>query len=591
MEEFDLVIDGGLIIDGTGSPAFKGSVGIKGDIVAAIERFDKLKGVEIIDATNLVVAPGFIDAHTHADKTLPIFPTADNYVMQGITTTIGGNCGNTIAPLLEWWPPNMFWDLDILYELSPYKYYFDGMLPADEVKSKIKERYGIDFKWGSFKEFLDWLDGRRISVNHVPLVGHNTIRAEVMGPDWKRDPSDRELEKMKELVREAMEAGAFGLSTGLDYQPGVFSKTDEIIELVKVVKEYGGIYATHWRRTGLRREKAKPITEKIKGIIEAVEIARRTGVRVQISHITLGYSITPLPPPNLIEAAVEATLKVINDARAEGLEITFDIIPNTTGGTMTSLHLVNALLPWLKVAGSNEALASALRMKDFKEEIRSIIMGGKWWGLNPIVNPYWARFIKIVACKVEKWVGKTIEEIAKLEEMDELDALFEVLMKDPDTKARRLGLRTDHEVAAFLRHEYCMPGLDTYAFDDKWGMKGPPFYLPHPNTYGGMARYFRRYYREMRVLSLVEAIRKATSLPAKVFGLNSRGVLKPGAYADVVVFDPNTISDVEDPLETRRYPKGIHSVIVNGKIVVKNGKHTGERPGKVFRLKSKVRGS
>ncbi len=584
MEEFDLVIEGGLIVDGTGSPPFKGSVGIKGDRIAVIEGSGKIRGVEVIDASNLVVAPGFIDVHTHADKTLPLFPTADNYVMQGITTTVGGTCGNTIAPILEWWPPNMFWDLDIIYELSPYKYYFDGMLPAEEVKRRIKKRYGVDIEWGSYKEFLDWLEGRKISVNHVPLVGHNTIRAEVMGPDWKRDPSEQELNRMKELVREAMEVGAFGLSTGLDYQPGVFCKTDEIVELVKIVKEYGGIYATHWRRTGLRREKAKPITEKIKGIMEAVEIARRTGVRVQISHITLGYSIMPLPPPNLIEAAVEATLKVINDARAEGLEISFDIIPNTTGGTMTSLQLANALLPWLKVAGSKEGLASALRMNDFREEIRSIIMAGKWWGLNPIVNPYWAKFIRVVACKVEKWIGKTIEEIAKLEEKDELNALFEVLMKDPDTKARRLGLRTDQEIAAFLRHEYCMVGLDTYAFDDKWEMKGPPFYLPHPNTYGGMARYFRRYYREKKVLSLVEAVRRVTSLPAKVFGLEGRGLLKTGAYADVVVFDPNAISDVEDPLEPRRYPDGIHYVIVNGKIVVKKGEHTGKRPGKVLRL-------
>jgi len=586
VEEYDLVIKGGTIVDGTGSPAFKGSIGIKGDKISSVSS-EELKGAEIIDATNLVVAPGFIDAHSHADKTLPIFPTADNYVMQGITTTVGGNCGNTIAPILEWWPPNIVWDLDIIYELSPYKYYFDGMFPADEVKKKIKERYNVEIGWGSFREFLDWLESRKISVNHVPLIGHNTIRAEVMGPEWKRDPTDQELEKMKELIREAMDAGAFGLSTGLDYQPGVFSKTEEIIELVKVVKAFGGIYATHWRRTGLRRERAKPITEKIKGIIEAVEISRRTGVPVQISHITLGYTIMPLPPPNLIEAAVEATLKVIDDARKQGIKVCFDVIPNTTGGTMTSIYLANALLPWLNVAGSRQGLAKALKMKDFRDELRSIITAGKWWGINPIVNPYWAQTIKVVVCKVQNWVGKTIDEIAKLESTDDLGALFMVLMKDPDTKIKRLGLRSDHEIATFLKHECCMVGLDTYAFDDKWEMKGPPFYLPHPNTFGGMARYFRRYFREMKVFSLVEAVRRVTSLPASVFGLNGRGVLKQGAYADIVVFNPDTISDIEDPLEPRRYPKGIHYVIVNGEIVVREGRHTGKRPGKVFRLSSK----
>ncbi len=583
MKELDLVIKG-TVVDGTGAPPFKGSVGVEGEKIVAVERSFDLKGSEVIEALDLIISPGFIDVHSHADKTLPIFPTADNYVMQGITTTIGGNCGNTIAPILDYWPPNMFWDLDIVYELAPFMYYFDGMLPADEVKRKIKERYNVEIEWGGFKDFLGWLEARGISVNHVPLVGHNTVRAEVMGPDWKRDPTKQELERMKELVREAMEAGAFGLSTGLDYQPGVFSKTEEIIELVKVVKEFGGIYATHWRRTGLRRERAKPITEKIKGIMEAIEISRRTGVPVQISHITIGYTIMPPPPPSLTEAAVRATLDVIEEARRGGIKVCFDVIPNTTGGTMTSIYLAYTLLPWLKVAGSREGLAKALEMRDFRHELRSTIMAGKWWGINPIVNPYWAQTIEVVACKVKKWIGKSIDEIARLEGKDELEALFEIIVKDPDAKIRRLDLRSDVEIAAFLRHECCMVGLDTYAFDDKWEMRGPPFLLPHPNTYGGMARYFRRYYREMKVLSLEEAVRRVTSLPAKVFGLRGRGILRPGAYADILIFDPHRIEESTDPLEPRKYPKGIRYVIVNGRIVVRKGKHTGERPGKVLRL-------
>ena len=392
---------------------------------------------------------------------------------------------------------------------------------------------------------------------------------------------------MKAYVQEGMEAGAFGLSTGLDYIPGTHTDTEELIELAKVIKEFNGIYATHWRRTGPRRERVTQITERIKGIIEAIEVGRRADVQVQISHITTGYTIMPQPPPELEEAAVKATLKVIDDAKAEGLDIAFDIIPNVTGGTLTNVYLVSALTPWLRTTGSRNGLAHALKMSDFKEEVKSTIMAGKWWGLNPIINPYWSETIEIVTCKNGDYVGKTIREIALQKSLDDLEALFGIVVEDPDTKIVNRGKKTDNEIAAFLKYPSCMIGLDTYTFDEKWAMKQPPYELPHPNTYGGMPRYIRRYVCEMKVLVLEEAIRKITHLPAKKFKLRNRGVLKPGAYADVVVFNFNEISDIEDPLEPRRYPKGIRYVIVNGKIVVKNGKHTKVRAGTVLKFKKR----
>ena len=170
MDEYDILIKNGLIVDGTGSPMFKGSVAIQGDKIVEV---GEVKGDAkvVIDASGLVISPGFIDVHTHADKTLPLFPKAENYVRQGITTTIGGNCGNVAAPILDWWPPNMFWDMDILFELKPFKYYSEGLLPADEVKKKVKEVYGVDITWGLFKDFIKWLEDTGISVNHVPLAG------------------------------------------------------------------------------------------------------------------------------------------------------------------------------------------------------------------------------------------------------------------------------------------------------------------------------------------------------------------------------------------------------------------------------------
>lgn len=582
LEEFDILIKNGLIVDGTGEPPKKGSIAIKGEKIAAIGKISRADSKVTINAAGLVISPGFIDVHSHADKTLPLFPTADNYVMQGITTTIGGNCGNTIAPIYEWWPPNMFWDSDIIFELRPFKYYSEEFLPSDEVKKRVKEIYNVEIGWGSFKDFIQWLKTKGISVNHAPLVGHNTIRAQVLGLHWKSKPTEEEIKKMKVYVEEAMEAGAFGLSSGLDYVPGSHASTEELIELVKVIKKFNGVYATHWRRTGPRRERATPIIEKIKGIAEAIEIGKKTGVRVQISHITSGYMIVPPPPQELEEAAVKATLKIIEASKSEGLKVAFDIIPNVTGGTLINVYLASLLTPWLRVIGSRIGLAHALKMSDFREEIRSEILGGKWWGLNPIVSPYWSNAIEIVACKKSNYIGKTINEVALEKGVDDLEALFNVLIEDPDVKIRNRGYVTECEIQAFLKNQNCMVGLDTYTFDEKWMMHHPPYMLPHPNTYGGMPRYIRKYVREMKVLTLEEGIRRITWLPARTFRLKKRGVLKVGAYADLVIFNFNEIGEVEDPLDTRHYPKGILYVIVNGKIVVKNGNHTKARPGKVL---------
>lgn len=583
MEELDILIKDGVIVDGTGSPPYKGSVAIKDKKIVAVGEVLNVDSKITINASGLIVSPGFIDVHSHADKTLPIFPTADNYVMQGVTTTIGGNCGNTIAPIFEWWPPNMFWDLDIIFELRPFKYYVEDLLPADEVKAKVKELYGVEIGWGSFKDFIEWLKRNGISVNHVPLVGHNTIRAQVMGQDWKREPTEAELEMMKTHVREAMEAGAFGLSTGLDYAPGTHASFEELVELAKVVRDFGGLYVTHWRRTGPRRERVTPVVEKVKGLIEAVDVGRRAHVRVQISHMTIGYTITPYPPQELEVAAVKATLKVVDSARKEGLDVAFDVIPNTTVGTLTNVYLASVLAPWVRESGSRDGLARALRMGDFREEVKSTIMAGKWWGLNPVLNPHWSEMIEIVACRNESYVRKTVKGVADEGGVDDLDALFNIIIEDPDTRIVSKGEGTDEGIAEFLKHPDCMVGLDTYTFDENWAMKQPPYYLPHPNTYGGMPRYIRRYVREMKALTLEEAVWKATGLPARTFKLRDRGTLEPGKYADVAIFDFNEISDVDDPLEPRRYPKGVRYTIVNGEIVVENGRRTGVRAGKILR--------
>jgi N-acyl-D-aspartate/D-glutamate deacylase len=285
----------------------------------------------------------------------------------------------------------------------------------------------------------------------------------------------------------------------------------------------------------------------------------------------------------MTEAAVRATLNIIDEAREEGVDVNFDEIPNhLAGGIGTTPWLVSYLTPWLRVTGSLEQLVNALRMDEFREEIKKNIWAGKHYGLNPNINENWAKQRTIVTCSDERFIDKTLAEIAEELDVNPLDALFEVIMTDPETKAIRKG-GDDTVKLMFFKHPEMMIGVDTFAVDDKRESRHPPWSLPNENSYGGFPRYLRRAYRETGTLSLEEAIRKVTSLPARKFKLNGRGVLEAGAYADVVVMNPETVIDKGNQLNPRLYPEGIEHVIVNGVVVVDSSGHTGVRPGKILR--------
>ena len=346
----------------------------------------------------------------------------------------------------------MFWDLDLLYEVKPFKYYPDELVPFEEMREKVREVYGVDLNWRRFSEFLLWLESRGISVNHAPLVGHNTVRAQVMGLE-AREPTREEMEEMKDMIREAMNSGAIGLSVGLDYVPGTYAKTEELVDLVGVLREYdSSVFTIHWRGTGLRAAGARAPLEKIKGIEEAVKVCEECGVPVEISHLSPGYTIYPEPPLKLRQAAVEATLDVVNDAIARGLNVHFDVIPNVTGGTLTFKYLASLLAPWLRELGSRGALARALRMRDFREEVKRAIMEGRWYYLNPSVDPYWSRYVAVKETSVREASGRTLEEIAIMRKVDPLDALFELLIEDSDATVELVGRLSDEEVALLYEH-------------------------------------------------------------------------------------------------------------------------------------------
>jgi N-acyl-D-amino-acid deacylase len=586
-DDFDILIKNATIVDGTGEQPFKGAVAVKGDRIEAVGRLegDLESGAEnIINANGHVVCPGFIDVHNHGDLSILHYPEAPGFLRQGITTFIGGNCGTSPGPYGDLIDQSYFL-YDIYQELSPDMYYPERLLFRDQINSLHGERFGWEIDWGTMAEFFQRVEAKGLSPNYVPIVGHGDIRYIAMGHDFKRNATEEEISEMLDLVRQAMEDGCRGISVGRDYDPGIYAGFDEVLSCAKVAAEYGGVYTSHSLRTGHRKSRrpGEFPPAKIRGILEAIDVGRKAEIPVQISHLSPLYDVWPGGSEIMTEASIRATLKAIDEAREEGVDVNFDLIPHhLTGGIYTSAWLVGLLNPWLRLSGGREQFARALRMKQFREEIKEKIWAGKWYGLNPNINPLWATGPTVICCEDEKYLDKTIAEIAKEIGLDPLEALMEIIMIDPDAKAVRKG-DDDWAKLMFYRHPEMMIGIDTFALDEKWETKHPPWFLPNENSFGGFPRYLRRAYRETGTLSIEEAVRKVTSLPARKFKLTGRGVLEAGAYADIVVMNPETVTDRGDQLTPRRYPEGIEHVMVNGTIVVENSEHAGTRPGKVLR--------
>lgn len=597
-EGYDVIIKDGLIIDGTGSPGYKGTLAVEDGKIASVSPKEIKMGAErIIDARGLVVSPGFIDVHSHGDLSILYYPDAPGFVRQGITTFVGGQCGCSPGPFGDY--IGLSWVLSDLYEdIDPSMYVKEWLQPRDKVNERHREVYGWEIDWNTMGEFFQRVKKKGIAPNYVPMVGHGDIRSMVMGLDYKRQATGSEISEMVRHTRQAMKEGCRGISTGRDYDPGIWAWFDEILECAREASKYGGIYQSHYLETGHRkpRRPGEWPPKATEDVLEAIDVGRKAGMPVQISHLGILFDIRP-SDKHLTKAAVEATLKIVDDALGEGLEVDFDIIPNyswgvsikppssmpnhLSGGISTSPWLVHTLQPWLKIAGSPEQLGEALKMSEFRYEVKERLYEGKHYYFNPNINQDWAEQKTIMECEKEDYLSKSISEIAELEGKDELDVLFDVLVIDPYTKAFNTG-GDDWVELEFYKHPNMMIGIDTIAVDDKWeSQRKPPIY-PNQNSYGGFPNYIRRAVRETGTLSIKEAVRKITGSPARKFKLKDRGILKEGAWADITVFNLETVTDKGNQLEPRQYPEGIPYVLVNGEIVVDNEKQTRVRPGKIL---------
>jgi N-acyl-D-amino-acid deacylase len=591
MTEFDTLIENTVIVEGTDKEAYRGSIGVIGDRVVATGQV-KGDAKRIIDAKNLTALPGFVDAHSHADMTILWYPGCESYVMQGATTFVGGMCGGSWAPVGE----HILLPRDIvrnyLNSLDPYKYYPNKpYYPLDQVNKWMKDLYGWTIDWKTMGDFFKKVERVGVSANYAPMLGHGTVRTKVMGLDYERHASEKEIEQIRELIVEGMEDGCLGLTAGLDYDPDVFASQEEMIDGVQILKKYNGVYHPHWRRTGRRRDVAlgHVPNEKIGALMECVDVHKKTGVRLHFAHLNAGWDIYPKPPEELEAANIRVTIDMIMRESKGGLDITWNAIPFMVRGARTeggaTPYLCSLLEPWLRELGNREALAKWLKVKEFRDEVKEAIQHGKWYirgEFNPNTNPKWANNIVILKSRSPGADGKSLAEIAQSRKTDAWTAWFDLIAEDSETR----GVCSPWPMEcynAYLTHAAGMVGLDTDVADDKFQGKEPPYLVRGINTYSAYPIFYNKLVREKKIMTLEEAVQKTATMPARVHNLEGRGVLCQGSYADIVLMDLPNLQVLSDELESRRYPKGIEYVFVNGVSVVDKNKHTGARPGRVLK--------
>ena len=533
MERYDLIIRNGRIIDGTGNPYFTADIGIVGEEIAAISRIgDAMEADRVLDATGMIASPGFIDTHSHDDVYILIDPQCSQKVRQGVTTDVIGNCGFSMAPLSD-------------AHCNDFK-------AASAIMGG--NRMGDDF-WTlrSFAQFVERLDAAKPGINVVPLVGHGTIRIAVIGFE-DRAPSEYEMTEMKEMTEEAMQAGAFGLSTGLIYVPANYADTDEIIELARVAAKYGGIYATHMRSEG---------DHELEAIQETLKIAREANMAAHIAHHKIAGREN--------WGNSKLTLKAFSDARAKGLVVTWDQYPYRAGSTF----LPAALPPHIQAQGAklfSEKLKDPAVRRKIREEIESDELSS--WE-NLIRGAGFENIIISASPRNGDFIGKSIAEIAKMTAKDPFDVYFDLVIEEQMEAAMVIFMMDDGDIERILKAPDTMIGSD--------GVPGFGSAKVHPRMTGTFPRILGHYVREKGVITLQEAIRKMTSLPAQTFGLFKKGLLRQGMNADLVIFDPDVIIDKSTFDDPSQPPEGIRWVIVNGEIAVEEGKITGATSGKVLR--------
>lgn len=536
----DLMIKGGRIINGAGNPWFYGDIAVKGGKITAVGRLDDVDASNVIDAKGMVVTPGFVDPHSHSDGLTLFYREMESLVMQGITTVVGGQCGGSPAPI----NPEMREELEAEFSKT--------LPPGVELK----------LNWTTFDDYLTLEEKDGLGANMAHLVGHGTIRVAAMGQE-ARAPTSEELEKMKSLTAEAMMAGAYGISSGLIYPPGIFAKTDELIAVAKVAAKYGGVYSTHIRGEG---------NALFESLGEAISVGEKACIPVQISHHKAAAK-------SVWGKSVE-TLRMLEEARAKGVDVTVDQYPYRAGAT----SLATCLPPWAHDGGMNDLL-KRLKDPELRDKMKRDIDDGIPGWENFAGELGWSNvMVSSVNSEGGKaYEGKNLEEIREMRgDPDAHTSLIDLILEEEGAVGMIIFAMKEEDVRRIMKHPLQMVGTDSSASAAEGYMSRGK---PHPRGYGTYPKILGRYVREHGVLRLEEAVRKMTSFPSQRFGILDRGLLMPGIWADIVVFDPEKVIDKATYQSPHQYPDGIEYVVVNGQVAVDQGMYTGVLAGRTLRKK------
>jgi len=518
----DLLIRGGLLIDGTGSPGVRADIAVTNGRVTDVGAFTGRRAMRMIDARDRVVAPGFIDIHSHSDESMLVNSAMESALHQGVTLVVCGNCGGSSAPV-------------------------HGL--AAEEADREYARLGVKRSWSSFYEYVAAVEQNGASINVCSYVGHGTLRMCVMGAE-ARPPTAHELAEMRRLLARAMDEGAVGLASGLIYPPSAYGTTDELSFLCEVVRAKGGVYASHIRNEGARL---------LDAVDENLEIARRSRVRMQLSHHKASGQKN--------WGKVHESVAKIAEARKAGVNVQADQYPYTASSTGLAVTIPN----WVHEGGSAK-LTERLRDAAVRKRIRDE---------DTETGRAWDRIVIARARHHPEYSGRSVADLAKAAGKDPLEWTCDTLVEHEGAVDIIHHSMSEDDVRFVMRQPWIAIGSDSRAN----APYGPlSFGKPHPRSYGTFPRVLGSYARDEGVIALEDAVRKMTSLTARHLRLVDRGEIRVGAWADLVVFDAATVKDVATYDDPHRYPKGIDYVVVNGAVAVDMGETTGERAGRFLRL-------
>jgi N-acyl-D-amino-acid deacylase len=525
---YDMIIKNGKLIDGTGNPGFHADLAIQNHRIAKIHRRIQQDAKQVIDATGLIVTPGFIDSHSHGDLVLESMPESQHKLEQGVTTEIAGMCGFSPAPL-------------------SIQHYEAGMRAMTNL---MPQGVSGDMQYlQTFGQYMDHITRLSLGTSMACFVGHNTIRIAVMGYD-DRTPDALELEQMKAYVEDAMKAGALGLSMGLFYAPGVYTQLNELIELCRVAARYGGLFSLHMRDEG---------EKLIQSVEEVLTIVRATGIKTVISHHKAAGR------PEKCWGLPKLSLEMIDQVNAEGYDVFIDQYPYIASATVMNIYLPKEI----HAAGFKEILR---RLADQKERrvIRETMLGDE----SP--DRFFAGVMISTSVSHPELNGMMLIDAAKKMQMDTCELYMDLLLHDELTTGNISWRISEEDVKRIMQHPRTMIGSD--------GLMYPGCTNCHPRAFGSFPRVLGYYVRELGVLTLEDAVRKMTSLPAMVYQLDQKGLLRVGMDADITIFDAEQIIDQADFKNCFTRCDGLHYVIVDGEVVVKNAIYQGGLYGKMMRF-------